>query len=151
MKSDVTRVGTRERVRIRMSTYVCGISLMAHNSHAGVLRCLRGFDIHSFRVRFCVLLSTFYSLSITLYFFSLIFFSLSGRCGCGRGGARCRALSSARSRAGDAPQLRDLADRHGGQRGLGEGEAALVAGGRRCLVRGKGLRLAVRGWVRGRG
>ena len=35
-------------------------------------------------------------------------------------------------------QLRDLADYHGGERGLGEGEATLVAGGRRRLVRGRG-------------
>ena len=64
--------------------------------------------------------------------------------------SRGRCPSSARSRAGEAPHLRDLADHHGGERGLGEGEATLVAGGRRRLVRGRGCGKGL-GFVRGRG
>ena len=139
-----------------------------HGSHAGGSgRGIEGLTFIPIRywvlliLRLSIVLPTYFlkvhSLSLFTFFTQFLLcitpdsgpLSISLSAGrCGRDAARCRAVicatsrgrcpSAARPRAGDAPQLRDLADRHGGQRGLGEGEATLVAGGRRRLVRGRG-------------
>ena len=132
MKSEVT---CRERAWSWLMCRARGIEGLTHLFHV--------------RLRFAHLASYFlpyvlyHSLLFLTHFLLCITLRLGTSLSLGGAGemARDAALSSARSRAGDAPHLRDLADHHGGERGLGEGEATLVAGGRRRLR----LRIGVRG------